>query len=246
MKKIFPILMLMAGFFLFGCSEYQMKTYETNDRINFTATNDYGQETDRKDDLVYEKNFGTMPPAQLYDTVQIEVKVQGNITDYPRKVAFKVEPENSGIEVVFPEEYYVPADTFKAAFKVLVKRVELLDTLLEAQLTFDYARSDFQAGTEERQYYALTCYDVITIDLVNMSMVYWNYFYKKYLGTWSNVKARFIIRTLGVTDFLAWRPYLQSDAVILKKALEEYKSNPANPPLYDEMQLPEKVWISFD
>ena len=124
--------------------------------------------------------------------------------------------------------------------------MELLDTLLEAQLTFDYARSDFQAGTEERQYYALTCYDVITIDLVNMSMVYWNYFYKKYLGTWSNVKARFIIRTLGVTDFLAWRPYLQSDAVILKKALEEYKSNPANPPLYDEMQLPEKVWISFD
>ena len=120
MKKIFPILMLMAGFFLFGCSEYQMKTYETNDRINFTATNDYGQETDRKDDLVYEKNFGTMPSAQLYDTVQIEVKVQGNITDYPRKVAFKVEQENSGIEVVFPEEYYVPADTFKAAFKVLV------------------------------------------------------------------------------------------------------------------------------
>lgn len=246
MKKIYPILMLIAGFFLSGCSEYQMKTYETNGRINFTATNEYGQETDRVEDLVYEKNFGTMPPARLYDTMVIEVKVQGNITDYPRKVAFKVEPENSGIEVVSPEEYYVPADAYKAAFKVLVKRVELLDTVLEAQLTFDYAHSDFQAGTDERQQYALTCYDVITIDLVNMSMVYWNYFYKRYLGTWSNVKARFIIQTLGVTDFLAWRPYIQSDAVVLKKALEEYKADSANPPLYDETQLPEKVWISFD
>ena len=246
MKKMYSILMLMTEFFLLGCSEYQMKTYETNDRINFTATNDYGQETDGKGDLVYEKNFGILPPAQLYDTVRIEVKVQGNITDYPRKVVFKVEPEDSGIEVVFLDEYYVPADTFKAAFKVLVKRVELLDTVLEAKLTFDYTHSDFQAGTEERQYYALTCYDVITISLVNMSMVYWNSFYKRYLGTWSNMKARFIIQTLGVTDFLAWRPDIQSDAVVLKKALEEYKSNPANPPLYDEMRLPEKVWISFD
>lgn len=34
------------------------------------------------------KNFGTMPPAQLYDTMVIEVKVQGNITDYSRKIAF--------------------------------------------------------------------------------------------------------------------------------------------------------------
>ena len=215
MKKIYLILMLMAGFFLSGCSEYQMKIYETNDRINFTATNEYGQETDRIEDLVYEKNFGTMPPAQLYDTMVIE-------------------------------EYYVPADAYKAAFKVLVKRVELLDTVLEAKLTFDYARSDFQAGTVERQQYRLTCYDVITIDLVNMSMVYWNYFYKRYLGTWSNVKARFIIQTLGVTDFLEWRPYIQSDAVVLKKALEEYKANPANSPLYDETRLPEKIWISFD
>ena len=246
MKKIYLILILMAGFFLSGCSEYQMKIYETNDRINFTATNEYGQETDRIEDLVYEKNFGTMPPAQLYDTMVIEVKVQGNITDYSRKIAFKVEPENGGIEVVCPEEYYVPADAYKAAFKVLVKRVELLDTVLEAKLTFDYARSDFQAGTVERQQYRLTCYDVITIDLVNMSMVYWNYFYKRYLGTWSNVKARFIIQTLGVTDFLEWRPYIQSDAVVLKKALEEYKANPANSPLYDETRLPEKIWISFD
>lgn len=69
-------------------SEYQMKIYETNDRINFTATNEYGQETDRIEDLVYEKNFGTMPPAQLYDTMVIEVKVQGNITDYSRKICF--------------------------------------------------------------------------------------------------------------------------------------------------------------
>ena len=51
---------------------------------------------------------------------------------------------------------------------------------------------------------------------------------------------------LGVTDFLEWRPYIQSDAVVLKKALEEYKANPANSPLYDETRLPEKIWISFD
>lgn len=57
MKKIYLILMLMAGFFLSGCSEYQMKIYETNDRINFTATNEYGQETDRIEDLVYEEKF---------------------------------------------------------------------------------------------------------------------------------------------------------------------------------------------
>ena len=246
MKKIHPILILVAGFVLMGCSEFQMKTYETNDRINFTATDEYGRETDKKEDLAYEINFGTIPPAQIYDTVQIEAKVQGNITDYPRKVAFKLQKENSGIEVEYPGNYYVPANAYKAAFTVLVRRVQLLDTLLKAQLTFDYANSDFEAGVDERQQFELSCYDVITIDLVNMSLVYWNYFYKKYLGAWSNVKARFIIQTLGVTDFLAWRPRIQADAIVLKQALEEYKANPANPPLYDETKLPEKVWISFE
>lgn len=246
MKIIDGLFGLITGICLIGCSEYQMKIYETNDRINFTATDDYGRETDRKEDLVYEKNFGTMASDQLYDTLHIEVKVQGNITDYPRKVAFKLATEDTGIELAFTGSYYVPAHAYKAVFPVLVKRVDLLDSLLEAELTFDYANSDFEAGTEERQFYSLSCYDVITIDLVNMSMVYWNYFYKRYLGTWSNVKARFIIKTLGVTDFLAWRSKMPSDAPILKRALEEYQADPNNPPLYDETKLPEKIWISFD
>lgn len=245
MKKIYQLLGLVAGIFIFGCSEYQMKTYETNDRINFTATDKYGKETDRKEDLVYEKNFGLMAGDQVYDTLWIEVKVQGNITDYPRKVAFKLVPESSGIEVECPEDYYIPANAYKVAFPVLVKRVKLLDTVLKAELTFDYANGDFQAGTGERQYYTLTCYDVITMEIVNINTMYWR-FYEPHLGTWSIAKARFIVRTLGVTDFLVWNTKVQSDVLILRQALEEYKANPANPPLYDETKLPEKVWISFN
>lgn len=230
-----------------GCSEYEMKTYDLFDRINFISEDAYGYESTDPENMVWEKNFGVNPLGDRLksDTLLVTVKAQGNIADEARRIAFRVIPEDCGVEIESLGEYVMPAGEYKCTFALLVKRPVLQDTVFEGQLTFDFEHSDFQAGVDEQQYFTLACSDVVNMEVLNTYEWGWLYGPGMNLGSWSNTKARFIINVLGITDFGSWYWVTPIQESALREALEEYKANPDNPPLYDETQFPEKVWISF-
>ncbi len=247
MKTKYVPRLILGLLFLAGCSEYEMKNYELFDRINFIAENNYGESTD-PEDMVWERNFGVNPLGDRLkaDTLFVTVKAQGNISDRPRKIAFKILPEDCGIEIESLEEYVLPAEEYQGKYALLVKRPSVQDSVLEGRLTFDYAQSDFQAGVDEQQYFTLKCSDIVNMDVLNTYDMGWTYGPGMDLGSWSNTKARFIINVLGITDFGNWWWVSPQEKTALSDALEAYKANPDNPPLYDETKFPEKEWISFN
>ena len=245
MKRVYMslILSILLGV---GCSEYKMKEYDLMDRINFIVKDDWGQVSVDPEDMVWEGNFGMTMAAQ--DTLQVVVRAQGNISDKDRRITYKVIPEGCGIEVERMGEYVLPAGEYECELKLLVNRPALQDTVFEGQLTFDYTNSDFLAGVDEQQYYTLKCSDIFDQTIIDVSKMWWDFVQIYDLGSWSAAKVRFITLVLGFTsaDWNMWFWVSPEQKGTLVKALEEYKANPENPPLYDETKLPEQVWISFD
>lgn len=248
MKKIIIILLALFSTSLFSCREYEMIEYGKGGEINFVGRYFYSDTWWVWDEdptyLAWETNFGINPKGDslLVDTLMFGVKIMGLTTDFDRKITFKViAPEENALEVMLPDDCYMPADTNMIAVKIPVKRPDKKNVVYSTQLTFDYAQSDFSAGTLERQYFELEAMDSVSIELWGMSAMEWEYYgaeLEYFFGPMSDTKIRYIITSLGVTNLKIW--YDSGDYMfvlfddILYNSLQEYKSNPDNPPLIDE------------
>ena len=245
MKRVY-ISLILSVLLGVGCSEYEMKEYDLMDRINFIVVDDWGQVSIDPEDMVWKGNFGMTMAAK--DTLQVVVRAQGNVSDKDRRIAFKVIPEGCGIAVESTGVYVLPAGEHECELKLLVNRPALQDTVFKGQLTFDYANSDFLAGVDEQQYYTLECSDIFDQAIIDNVSWVWPFSFEMDLGSFSVAKVRFITRVFGL-DLNGWNNWWwvnPTQKAALVQALEEYKANPDNPPLYDETKFPEQVWISFD
>ncbi len=246
--KIHIIIILVCLLFWTSCSEYEMKAYELDPRINFVGKKVSGTVSNDPGDMVYEKNFGINPRGgrMTEDTLRVLVRVQGDVADADRKVVFKLNNGNNGIEILNLDGHILPAGEVQGEYALRVKRPGVIDVELTDSLTFDYEHSDFNKGKEEQQYYSLTCSDIVNMETLNVSEKTWNRRFAPKLGSWSCTKARFIIDILGKTNFGTWYSVTAKQRENLVAALEAYKADSSNPPLYDETKLPVEEWISFD
>lgn len=256
MKKLMIILQLLPLFALLqSCQEYDMVQYGEGEEINFMG--DYYRGTNKKGPhwvdevkyLDYEKNFGINKQGDSLwvDTLLIGVKIMGVAADHPRKIVFKVNPpKENALEVILPEECYMPADTGMASFKILVKRPATHNATYTTDLTFDYDHSDFRAGTAERQIFKLKAMDKVTMELWGTTEEEWMDYYGMFFGDYSDTKARFIITKFGCLSLSEWTMTNQFMEVVygnlLYSLLEEYKADPSNSPLIDENT---GEWIEF-
>lgn len=251
-KWICLLLWIMAGLVISACQEEEVPVYMDQDRVNFVGTS----EDDENDpDYMYvEKNFLTEKGKSC--EYLLRVKVQGRAMDWEREVYFTVRDSTTpGVKMEFGE-CVIPAGKLRGECRVTIMRPTGDDELISL-IGIDYERSDFGRGTFERQEFMLKVKDQISYEILNINENSWNngcWMMGYLLGPWSFTKARFICQTLGITDFYAWYhdpahwdswDVVCFDQEKLVEALEEYKANPENPPLYDETLLPEKVWISF-
>ena len=247
MKRIqISIFLILALAVLYSCQEYEMVQYGAGQQINFMGDYYLGQNKEPywEDDtayLHYEVNFGINPlgDSLRVDTVLIGVKISGAMVDYPRKVVFKTDaPDENALEVLFPETYYVPADTGQAVFKILLKRPATRNVTYSANLTFDYAQSDFEAGTLERQFFRLMAEDTVNLGLWGSYEEEWDGYYAMYFGDYSETKARYLITKYGGTSLNEWMMTNQFYDILLSNGFytdfEAYKADPANQPLIDE------------
>lgn len=242
------IILQLIGLFVFlqGCDEYEMTKYNVGDRLNFMGFDERGNAWDDVTYLKWDKNFGinSQGDSLFIDTVKVGVKLSGETVDYPRKVAFKVENvSEEGIEVLFRDDYVMPADTGITSFQVYVKRPAKRNQEYEVKLMFDYDHCDFEPGTLERQVFNLKCRDKVTMELWGTSQTEWDGYYSMLFGEWSDTKIRFIITMVGAVSLPAWEGSYDfyDDYFFLLGALDEYKANPSNPPLLDD----NGEWISF-
>ena len=148
------------------------------------------------------------------------------------------ESGDNALEIVYPEEYYVPADTGVAVFQVLIKRPEKRNTEYSANLTFDYEKSDFKAGTVERQIFELKVENSVNLELWGSSQEEWDGYYSMFFGDYSETKARYLITKYGGTVLNEWTMTNQFYDVLYSNGFyldfEEYKADPNNEPLIDE------------
>ena len=179
-SKNIGLLMILLAFFS-SCEKYDMVEFGEGGEINFRGRYLNGSKYYWSDDekyLEWEKNFGmnVQGDSLLQDTVIVGVKIMGEIVNYPRKVVLKSEaPAENALEVIFPEEYYVPADTAVATFRVIVKRPATRNITYTTKLMFDYSQSDFEAGTRERQVFNLKAEDKVSMELWGITQEDWEY-----------------------------------------------------------------------
>ena len=251
-SKNIGLLMILLAFFS-SCEKYDMVEFGESGEINFRGRYLNGSKYYWSDDekyLEWEKNFGmnVQGDSLLQDTVIVGVKIMGEIVNYPRKVVLTSEaPAENALEVIFPEEYYVPADTAVATFRVIVKRPATRNITYTTKLMFDYSQSDFEAGTQERQVFNLKAEDKVSMELWGITQEDWEYEPVFFFGEWSETKMRYMITMLGCVSFMNW--YYNEDSFfealmgnVLYASLEEYKADSSNPPLLDENT---GEWIEF-
>ena len=248
-SKNIGLLMILLAFFS-SCEKYDMVEFGESGEINFRGRYLNGSKYYWSDDekyLEWEKNFGmnVQGDSLLQDTVIVGVKIMGEIVNYPRKVVLTSEaPAENALEVIFPEEYYVPADT---AVATIVKRPATRNITYTTKLMFDYSQSDFEAGTQERQVFNLKAEDKVSMELWGITQEDWEYEPVFFFGEWSETKMRYMITMLGCVSFMNW--YYNEDSFfealmgnVLYESLEEYKADSSNPPLLDENT---GEWIEF-
>lgn len=192
-NKNIGLLMILLAFFS-SCEKYDMVEFGEGGEINFRGRYLNGSKYYWSDDekyLEWERNFGmnVQGDSLLQDTVIVGVKIMGEIVNYPRKVVLKSEaPAENALEVIFPEEYYVPADTAVATFRVIVKRPATRNITYTTKLMFDYSQSDFEAGTRERQVFNLKAEDKVSMELWGITQEDWEYEPVFFFGEWSETK----------------------------------------------------------
>ncbi len=236
---LFLVVLCMLVFV--GCDKYEMIKYESTDRLNFTGYDEWGQPSDDDGLLVWDGNFGinSQGDSLFIDTVRVGMKVSGERAAYARKVFLKVKNVSDELlDVFFRDDYVIAADSGRADFEIYVKRPTKRNLEYEAEVSIDYEKSDFEAGTVERQVFKLKCRDVVTQELWNVNSLF-DYLF----GEWSETKARFMITTIGMTSFSDWysSATFDQDYYKLLDTFEAYKNDPSNPPLLDD----KGEWISF-
>lgn len=241
-----------------GCSEDYM-SFEGIDRIQFKT----------KTEEVY--TFAYYPESIQKDTLQIELITIGEVTDHPRTVRFeqvtkewkytydeedpKKVVDSTYVDMEFPavagvhyeslsekNELILPANQNVLKLEVIVKREDAGLRKNARKLVLRLLPSeDFQTGEVNKLVKSITISDKLErpTKWKDKGSVY------NFLGSWSEVKHRFMIdvtKQKWDNEFLTYinsgwdtKPLKNYYMAKLKKELAEYNADPNNnPPLKDE------------
>lgn len=181
--------------------------------------------------------FSVYPADTVQFAVESEIFVQGKVSDNDRIVRLQVDEVNTTAPAdsySVPEEVILRGGEHSAEFNILIYRIPEIqeqDITLHVKIV---PGGDLDAGVSSASSLTITWNDRITRPSNWDDLM-------EFFGTYSEVKYRFIISTLGVSVFpygegkftwgRMWNYHLQMVA-----ALEDFNNDPDNPeaPLTDE------------
>jgi hypothetical protein len=181
--------------------------------------------------------FSVQPADMTEFVVEAEIVVMGKASGRARRVDLVADPARTtataGLHYAMPASVTIPAGETRAAFPVTLYRATDL-TATEARLHVEIAATgDIGPGVNEWNSLAIRWNDMISRPL-NWDALY------EFFGTYSEVKYRFIISTLGVarftygdTDGMSWG-VMNNYRLVLVEALARYNAGHPTAPLTDE------------
>ena len=230
MKNIIIILLLILS--ILSCKKAKFDGYEAGNGMYFYTLNRINN--------IINYSFANQAGVKTKDTIFVDMKLMGKISKQPREVSV-VETSGTtaikGTHFILPK-VILPADSFHLRYPVVLLNTEDLKTKTYRLVIKVEENKDFIQGATG--YSNVWGYGSIEINFNNQIIKpdYWAYI-QGYFGDYSNVKYKFMIDTLGLSDFrpihiggnITYSEFLNYNGK-LKNALEAYMAKQG--PLIDE------------
>ncbi|MDL2320090.1 hypothetical protein LJC45_03040 [Alistipes sp. OttesenSCG-928-B03] len=267
MKKYYRAFLLPALILtLAGCKEEEMIDYQiATEGINFCHTLDWVNQNNYPSVLTrtYTPNTYSNNSKEVTEVnVDFSVETMGKAADRERKAVMTAK-EITGwqVELPFTEAVFEPGEGMCKITKLPITYVPR-GRMTTWVIVFDYEKSDFERGLEERQERTITIDNRYTYASVNISESNWRTYMagsassnKIGLGPWSNIKAMYMVEVLETYNFYNIVLDIYYDGLMpkyrdkLRAALDEYKAKSAAdpvayPPLLDD-EKNDGSWIAF-
>jgi hypothetical protein len=227
---LYSTLLLLA---FAGCKKSEKLMYREDPRVYFSkyATN--------PDSVIY--SFAIQPDNRMSDTVYLTMRIMGTATDYDREIGLAIADTSTAVRGYHFDlgDLVMPANQYETRIPVvLYRKPGLKDSLVTIDFTVVESK-DFKPGYDDipSTIYKKTRlqYKVVLNDYL-LKPTRWDCCLASYLGTYSEVKFRFVIQTTGKTDWddaLGTTPGIMSYvSQAVRLALYEYEQ--VNGPLIDE------------
>ena len=233
------LLYIMIVVCLFSCKKETVETYQGKDGVSFFAYTFELLHTT----AVRNYSFALQATQKQRDTLFIPMRITGKLTDQPRTVLLKTAQGTTATAGVDFElkEFTVPigaskfnyplillnsAGMAKNVYRIVLEPAETKDFILG---TLGQTPRTTTAQPEENFRY-------LKVDVTSQYIepAYWIYLFQDF-GEFSAVKYKFMVKTLGITDFnydKIGSDGLLNFPVTLRNALAAYEA--ANGPLLDE------------
>ena len=227
MKKIKSIILTLAVIGMFSACENDKFYYQDEPRLRIEGPYEWALGTDSL-------NFSFAPFSNSVQQQEMEMTlyVMGEAVSTARTAKLqKIENKTTAdaSQYILPETVTVPAGQLKVPFIVTLKRTDDL-TSQTVSLSFKVVESDdFKVGVTEQNHFSMKWNDILG------KPKNWDTELKEFFGEYSLVKYRFIIDSIGISEFggdMTWSE-LTNYKIILKTALNEYNASSAGP-LKDE------------
>jgi len=229
--KIALLTLTVLLFAMVGCQNEGFY-YQDEARVRIVAPQIWSLGTDS-----LEFSFVTQPVGVNEYDMMISLEVMGVTESRDRVVNIVVDQSGTTAntsQFSFPAAVTIPSGSFNATFPVTLKRTADLQNQ-GVRLTIKvFESTDFKVGVREESRVIFKWNDILLrpnnwADLV------------EFFGEFSLVKYRFMLNTLGISDFnkntMSWAQ-LMNYKIQLQNALSEYNAaNPGNP-LTDEYNNP--------
>ena len=224
---------------LFSCKKEAVETYQGKDGISFFA---YTYEL-LHTTAVRSYSFALQATQKQRDTLFIPMRITGKLSDKPRTVLLKTAQGTTATAGVDFElkEFTVPpgASTFKYPL-ILINSAGMANNVyrivLEPAETKDFTLGTF-GQTPAINIFTEENFRYLKVDATSQYIepAYWSIYLVADFGEFSAVKYKFMVKTLGITDFSYDK--IGSDGLLnfpvtLRNALAAYEA--ANGPLLDE------------
>jgi hypothetical protein len=229
MKNLYiSILGLIIGLLVLSSCENDGFYYQDEARIRIEGPYRWAVGTDS-----LEYSFITSPPEVSEITLEISLHVMGLAAPRDRiaKVRVVAEKTTAGSShYSMPMEATIRANELTAILPLTLHRTnDLQEQTVRLDIAVDES-VDFKSGVVERNHLLVKWNDILSMPNNWDELV-------EFFGAFSMVKYRFMINTLGVTEFdttvMSWAQ-LMNYKIVLQNALNEYNAaNPGNP-LRDE------------
>lgn len=232
-KYIHILLLVLVSLAVVSCAKEEIESWQDEDYARIEGPSVWTLGTDSM-----EYSFASSPSSVQTFDIEAQIVLQGNRSDKDRTVYLKVDDASTTADAslyTMPESVIIPAGEGVGHFIVTLKReARLANKKYTLQISIDDDRSELKTGVK--------AYSKLTVKFSDILArpQNWNDLNEFFGASYSDVKYRFIIDTLGFGEFTYLQPggmswgEMWNYHLILIDALNQYAANHHGSPLVDE------------